>query len=144
MLIGEYIHTLDDKKRVSLPAKFRSVLGKKIVLSRGLDNCVFIYSQSEWKSFVTKLSTLSMGQSDSRAFSRFMLGGAVETDVDASGRILVPDFLKDFARLESRIVMAGVGNRVEVWNEESWKTYTRELESRADVLAQTLGDVGMV
>ncbi len=144
MLIGEYIHTLDEKKRVSLPAKFRSELGKKVVITRGLDGCLFIYSEAEWGKFAAKLSEMSMGQSDSRAFNRFILGGAVETDVDASGRVLIPDFLKTFANLGSQVVLAGVVSRVEIWNQDAWQQYTGTIESKADLLAEKLGDIGMM
>ncbi len=144
MFIGEYIHTLDEKKRLSLPSKFRKELGKTVVLTRGLDQCLFIYSKTEWKKFISSLSALSMGQADSRAFSRFLLGGAVETDIDGSGRILVPDFLKDFAHLEGQVMVVGVNSRCELWNEEAWRTYTASVEKQADTLAERLGDIGMM
>ncbi len=144
MLIGEHLHTLDDKNRISLPAKFRSELGKKVVVTRGLDTCLFVYSLKEWKKFTESLSNLSMGQSSSRAFNRFLLGGAVETDVDTSGRILIPDFLITFAGLSGKSIVAGVNNRVEIWNETSWRTYTASVEREADTLAERLGEIGMV
>jgi len=144
MLVGEYIHTIDDKKRVALPARFRSELGKKVVITRGLDGCLFVYSEAEWNKFAGKLSEMSVGDSGSRAFNRFMLGGAVETDVDASGRVLIPDFLKTFANLNERVVLAGVMSRVEIWNDESWKQYTGQVEREADMLAEKLGSVGMI
>ena len=92
MLIGEYTHTIDDKNRLSLPAKFRSEMGKKVVLTRGLDKCVAIFTEKEWKKIAEKLSEGSMLQADNRSFNRFMFGGAVEAEVDTIGRILVPDF----------------------------------------------------
>lgn len=144
MLIGEHLHTLDPKKRVSLPAKFRKELGKTVVITRGLDHCLFIYSVKEWKMFTEKLATLSMGQADSRAFNRFLLGGAVETDIDAHGRVLIPDFLKEFADLDTRVVIAGMHNRVELWDENRWKTYTSTVEKNADDLAEKLGSIGMM
>ncbi len=144
MLIGEHLHTLDPKKRVSLPSKFRKELGKTVVITRGLDHCLFIYSTKEWKSFTEKLSTLSMGQADSRAFNRFLLGGAVETDIDANGRVLIPDFLKEFAALDTRVVITGMHNRVEIWDENRWKEYTSTVEKNADDLAEKLGNIGMM
>ncbi|MEX0935182.1 MAG: division/cell wall cluster transcriptional repressor MraZ [Candidatus Paceibacterota bacterium] len=144
MLIGEYTHTLDDKKRISLPAKFRRELGKTVVLTRGLDNCLFLYSLSRWEQISEKLTQLSFGQSDSRNLNRFMLSGAVEANVDSSGRILIPDVLKEFASLEDKVILAGVGNRVEVWNTESWEECKERIESQADMLAERLGDVGMI
>lgn len=144
MLIGEYIHSIDDKKRVALPARFRTELGKKVVLTRGLDNCLFVYSEPEWHTFATKLADMSVGGADSRAFNRFILGGAIETDVDASGRILIPDFLRTFAGLDERVVIAGVMSRVEIWNEDSWRSYTSQVELQADRLAEKLGEIGMI
>lgn len=144
MLIGEYLHTLDDKKRLSLPAKFRKEVGKKVVITRGLDACLFVFSVKSWAAIAQKLSTLPVGQADTRGMSRFLLAGAVETDVDAAGRILVPDFLKEFAKLQTRVVLAGVSDRIEIWNEDTWSEYKRRIESSADAMAQTLGDLGIL
>ncbi len=144
MLIGEYTHTVDPKKRLSLPSKFRKELGKKVVLTRGLDNCIFVYTLADWNQIAEKFGTLSMGQSGSRAFNRFMLSGATEVDVDTSGRVLIPDFLRDFAGIKTKVVLAGVYNRVEIWNEKSWTEYKRRIEKEADSLAEKLGDIGMI
>jgi len=144
MFIGEYNHTLDDKNRLSLPAKFRSDLGKKIIITRGLDRCLSVYTALEWKKFTAKLSELSFGQSDSRAFQRFILGGAVEVEFDKSGRILIPEFLKTFAGLSDRVFVTGAGNRVELWNETAWTTYADRIAGQADQLAEKLGEIGMV
>jgi len=144
MLIGEHIHTLDDKKRLSLPSKFRKELGKEVVITHGLDHCLFIYSKSEWKQFSKRLSDLSMGQKDSRSFTRFILGSAVESGVDKAGRILVPDFLKDFAKLGAKVVLVGIGSRVELWSEKEWKIYKKQIQKDADMLAEKLGDIGMI
>lgn len=144
MLIGEYNHTLDDKKRLSLPSKFRKEFGKHVVITHGLDHCLFVYSAHEWKEFVQKLSSLSMGTGDSRSFTRFILGSAVESEIDKAGRVLIPDFLKDFAKLKSKVVVVGVGNRAELWNETAWKTYKTGVEKKADTLAEKLGEIGMI
>ena len=142
MLIGEYVHTLDEKKRLSLPAKFRKELGRKVVATNGLDRCLFLYTEKRWKSLAEKLSTLPMGQADTRSFNRFMLGGAVELEIDALGRILIPDFLKEFAGLGGKVVIAGVHDRVEIWNEKTWNEYKARIGKQADVLAEKLGDIG--
>lgn len=144
MLIGEHKHTLDTKKRLSLPAKFRKELGKTVVITRGLDSSLFVYSTKEWKKFSERLGELSMGQSDTRSFNRFMLGGAVETDIDSAGRILIPDFLKDFANLQQKVMVIGLSNRVELWDENKWNTYQSELAGKADMLAEKLGEIGMI
>ncbi len=126
MLIGEYLHTLDAKKRLSLPAKFRKEVGKK------------------WEEIAGKLGQMPMGQADTRGIARFILSGAVETEVDTAGRILIPDYLKEFADLRSRVVLAGVSDRVEIWNDKVWEEYTRRIEKGADQMAQTLGNLGVL
>lgn len=144
MLIGEYLHTLDPKKRLSLPAKFRKELGRSVVVTRGLDTCLFMFSESEWKGIAARLRELPIGKSDTRGLSRFLLAGAVEAEVDSAGRVLIPEYLKEFARLGSRVVLAGVSDRVEVWNERLWEGYKRRTLSQADRMAQKLGDLGIL
>ena len=145
MLIGEYTHTIDAKKRVSLPAKFRKEVGKKVIVTNGLDNCLSIYTIKEWEKVVSeKLSQLSIGQADQRSFNRFMLAGAVETDVDSIGRILIPDFLKSYAKLKTKVVLAGVHSHIEIWDEKAWRSYKKRIESQADVLAEKLGEIGVI
>lgn len=144
MLIGEFTHTLDTKKRLSLPSKFRKQFGKKVIVTKGLDNCLFVYSLKEWGKISQRLSELSIGQSDTRGFNRFMLAGAVEIEVDSVGRILIPDFLKKFAQLTDKVVFAGIHNRVELWNEKAWSLYKKRIEKQADQLAEKLGELGVL
>src|SRR3989338_1579176 len=144
MLICEYTHSIDPKKRVSLPAKFRKEVGKKVIMTHGLDNCLSIYTLKEWEKIAEKLGNLSMGQADQRSFNRFMLAGAVETDVDSVGRILVPDFLRDFAKLKNKVVLTGVHNHIEICDEKAWRTYKSKIENQADVLAEKLGEIGVI
>lgn len=144
MLIGEYIHTLDEKNRVSLPAKFRAELGKRVVLAPGLDKSIFMFAVAEWKKISERLAENSMLQADNRSFNRFMFGGAHEVDVDTSGRILIPDFLKERAGLKKTIAVIGVQNRVEIWSEKTWGEYKKVVETQADQLAEKLGGVGVL
>ncbi len=144
MLIGEYTHTIDPKKRISLPAKFRKELGKSVVLTKGLDNCLFIYSMKEWKVISDKLASLPIGQSDTRGFNRFMLSGATEVPVDSVGRMLIPDFLKEFAGLTTKVIIAGVHTRAEIWDTKKWNTYKNKIEKQADVMAEKLGEIGAI
>jgi MraZ protein len=144
MLIGEYKHTLDTKRRLSLPSKWRDELGKKLVITRGLDNCLFVYPLKEWEKITEKVGQLPLGQADTRSFNRFFLSGAVEAEVDSVGRILVPDFLKDFATLDTKVVLAGIHDRVEIWDENRWETYKKSIEAQADALAEKLGDIGVL
>ena len=142
MLIGEYIHTLDEKKRVSLPVKFRKEIGKKIIVTAGLDNCLWLFTQAQWKSISGKLSQFSMLAADNRSFNRYMFGSATEADVDTTGRILLPDFLVTRAGLKSKVAVVGVQDRVEIWNESAWKSYKGQVEGKADALAEKLGAAG--
>jgi MraZ protein len=144
MLIGQYLHTLDPKKRLSLPSNFRKELGKKVVLTNGLDHSIFIYNMKEWEKVASKLSLMGIGNSDTRSFNRFVLSGATEVEVDASGRILIPDFLKKFAGLNEKVVLAGVHNRVEIWDETAWAKYTEKVSGEADILAEKLSQIGIL
>lgn len=144
MLIGEYIHTIDAKKRLSLPAKFRKELGKKVVVTRGLDTCLFMFPESAWNKIADKLANLPIGQADTRGLSRFLLSGATDAEVDGAGRILLPDYLKDFASLKTRVVLAGVSDRIEIWNDKLWEEYKRRMEKSADQMAEKLGDLGIL
>lgn len=139
MFIGEYRHTFDTKNRISLPAKFRKELGSSVVVTRGLDRCLFIYPKGAWKKEATKIAQHSTGSAAGRGLSRLMLAGAIEADVDSAGRILIPDYLRTFAGLSVKSVVAGVNDRVEVWNEESWNAYTEAIERDADAFAEKLG-----
>jgi MraZ protein len=142
MLIGEYIHTLDDKKRISLPVKFRKEVGKKIIITAGLDNCLWIFTLAQWKKISDKLSNLNMLQADNRSFNRYMFGSATEVEVDTIGRILLPEFLVVRASLKNRVAVVGVQERIEIWNESAWKEFRDVVEKRADQLAEKLGQAG--
>lgn len=146
MLIGEYTHTQDDKNRISLPSKFRKEMGKKVVVTHGLDNCLFMYTVKEWMKISEKLGGLSMGQSDSRGFNRIMLAGAQEIDIDSIGRILLPEFLREYAGVsgKNKVVFAGVHSRVEIWEEARWKEYKSKILKQADQLAEKLGEIGVI
>ncbi len=145
MLIGEYTHSIDDKNRVSLPSKFRSLMGKKIVVTPGLDQCLFAFTQKEWEGIAKKLSeNSSMLSADMRGFTRYMFGGAVEVEIDSIGRILLPDFLRERANLKSKVVLIGVQNRIEIWNEKSWVEYKRGVEREANGLAEKLSGLGIM
>lgn len=143
MLIGEYTHRLDTKRRVSLPAKMRRSLGERVVITRGLDHCLFLYTTEEWGRIALKLSGLPLGQSRTRQFVRMMLAGAEEVEVDSLGRILIPEHLKSYAALSGKVVITGVFNRVELWSKEEWDSYRSSVEKRADELAEELGAGGL-
>lgn len=142
MLIGEYTHNFDDKNRVSVPSKFRKEIGKKIVVTHGLDNCLFLYPVKEWQKISSKLGEMNMLSADTRSFNRFMLAGASEIDVDANGRVLIPEHLRTFAQIKEKVVFAGVHNRVELWNEGAWNEYKDKVVKQADALAEKLSGIG--
>lgn len=144
MLIGEYTHSLDPKKRLSVPAKLRKVLGKGAVITRGLDACLFVFPVPQWRELAEKLSALPISQSDSRSFSRLLLSGAMEVSFDRLGRILVPDYLKAYAGLDRNVVIAGLYTRLEIWDAKKWSVYTKQMEKRSDEIAQKLGDLGAI
>lgn len=144
MLIGEYTHTLDDKNRMSLPVKFRKELGRVVILAPGLDNCLSLFTLKEWQKISEKLSDGSMIASDNRSFSRFMFGQAVQSDVDANGRILIPENLKNRSGLSNKVVVIGVQNRVEIWSDVTWSNYKKVVEKQADALADKLGQIGVL
>ena len=142
LLVGEYEHTLDEKKRISLPKNFRAALGKKVVMTRGLDNCLFVYSRESWDKVAEKINSLSFVQPDTRGFSRFLLSGAAEVDVDDAGRILIPDHQKEYAALKKKVVFTGVSDRVEIWDKARWQSYKTKIDRDAERLAKKLGEIG--
>lgn len=144
MFVGQHTHKLDDKSRLSVPAKFRKALGANVIITHGLDQCLSVYPLKEWQHFSKAIAELSMGQADTRAFSRFMLSSAVDVTIDKSGRILVPDHLRSYAKLEEQVIVAGVHNRLELWSESAWQEYMGSVTKRADTLAERLGEIGMI
>ena len=146
MLIGEYRHVIDDKNRLSLPAKFRRETGRKVIITTGLDSCLFVFTTKSWEEITGRLSSSdsSMLNADSRSFNRYLLGGAVEIDVDALGRMLIPEYLISRAKLGRNVVIVGVRERAEIWDEARWNAYRTEIEGKANDLAEKLGKTGMI
>ncbi|MBI4920028.1 division/cell wall cluster transcriptional repressor MraZ [Candidatus Azambacteria bacterium] len=143
MLLGEFKHNLDSKNRLTIPAKLRMELGEKPVLTRGLDNCLFIYPHRDWQIFMEKMNNLPLGQKKARDFKRFMLSGASEVEIDEMGRVLIPDSLKNYAGLEKSIVVIGVSDRVELWSENIWNEYIGEAEKMSGDIAEGLSEFGI-
>ncbi|MDR3643197.1 MAG: division/cell wall cluster transcriptional repressor MraZ [Candidatus Doudnabacteria bacterium] len=143
MFIGEYQATIDEKGRVSVPVKFRQSLKSKIVVTRGLDNSLFLYSIDEWKKLAEKLASLPISTANTRAFSRLMLAGAMDCDIDKQGRIILPGYLKDFAKISKKVIIAGLYNRIEIWSEELWIAYKQQTEAASNQIAEQLGSLGV-
>ncbi|MCA9365161.1 MAG: division/cell wall cluster transcriptional repressor MraZ [Candidatus Moranbacteria bacterium] len=143
MFIGEHAHSIDAKKRLALPSKFRKELGKKVVVTRGLDKCLFVYPMKAWQELAEKLGTLPVGESHTRSFIRLMLAGATDVDCDSQGRVLVPEYLKEYAELSKDVVVAGLFNRLEVWDKKKWEIYRTAAEKNTDEIAEKLGQLGI-
>ncbi len=143
MFIGEYNHNLDNKNRLALPSKFRAQLKNNAVVTRGLDNCLFIFTKIDWQKMVDKITELPIGKADARGFSRIMLAGAMDVKLDSLGRILLPDYLKKYANLKKKTVVAGLYNRLEIWDENEWKKYKTQVEKQAGKLAEAMGELGV-
>ncbi len=142
MFLGEFEHQVDPKNRVSVPKKFRAHL-KEAVLTRGLDSCLFLYPISEWKKITAKIGTLPLTQKEARSFSRYFLSGATETAFDSLGRVLLPQFLKDYAQIKSEVTIVGVGERVEIWDTGLWFAYRTETEKNSEEIAEKLSSAGI-
>lgn len=143
MFIGEYSHNLDEKGRLAIPAKFRRELAKGAVVTRGLDNCLFLYSKNEWQKLAQKLAALPISQANSRAFARLMLAGAMDAPIDKQGRIIIPEYLRQFARLNKNIIIAGLLNRLELWDGDNWKTYKSQTERESGEIAERMAELGV-
>lgn len=143
MLIGEYLHTVDNKNRLSVPSKFRKELGKTVVVTRGLDKCLFLYPVEEWKTLADKLAKLPWGKSETRSFVRTMIAGATDVEIDALGRIHLPDYLKVYANIKEGAMVVGLFNRVEIWDPELWQRYSQGASENVELVAEKLGELGL-
>jgi MraZ protein len=143
MFIGEYKHSIDDKGRLAIPVKFREDLAKGAVVTRGLDSTLFLFPLEEWDKLASKLSSLPLGQSNSRAFSRLMLAGAMDVSLDKQGRLVLPEYLRDYASLKKQVVVAGLFNRLEIWDEDIWQKYKTAMEEEVGDIAEKLGELGV-
>ena len=143
MLLGEYKHNLDPKGRVAVPAKFRDKLSSGVIVTKGFDNCLLVFAMKEWEVLAQKLVVLPIAQADSRAFGRHMLAGATDVEIDAQGRILIPDYLRKYADLKKEVVLAGLYSRVEIWDATRWAEYKRKTESASDEIAERMGELGI-
>lgn len=142
MFMGEYNHTIDVKGRLIIPAKFRESLGDEFVITKGLDGCLFVYTDEEWQNFENKLRTLPLTNKNARQFTRFFLAGAAACEVDKQGRILIPQVLREFALLEKEVVLVGVANRVEIWSRTRWQESMEAYDDDMDEVAENMEELG--
>lgn len=143
MFIGEYQHTIDQKGRLAVPAKFRAKLAQGAVVTRGLDRCLFLYSKDEWKKLAIRLAELPISQKDSRAFVRLMLAGAMDLEIDKQGRVNLPQYLREYAGIKGEAVVAGLYSRVEIWNKQKWNKYKDEAEKKSNDIAEHMKELGI-
>lgn len=139
MFLGEYLHTFDSKNRISVPSKFRKDLGRVVVVTRGLDHCLYVYSRKAWEKEARSYAADVNGSAARRGLARLFLAGSSEVEVDRTGRVLIPEHLKSFASIREKAVIAGVFERVEIWEEDAWKKYTAAIERDAETFAETPG-----
>ena len=143
MFIGEYAHTIDEKGRTALPSKMRRDLGSGAVITRGIDNCLWVFPKSEWQVLAEKLSDLPLSDANSRAFSRLMLAGAMEVTFDSQGRALIPGYLRKYAGLSKSVIIAGLYKRLEIWDQAKWTAYKEKTEKATDEIAKHMADLGV-
>ncbi len=143
MFIGEYQHSLDEKNRLAIPTKFRFDLKDGAVVTRGFDSCLFLFTRKEWQIIAEKLAKLPFGQAKARALNRLMLAGAMDVELDKQGRIILPDYLKQYATLNKSVIIAGLYNRLEIWDENKWKKYKSGTEKSSNEIAERMGELGV-
>lgn len=143
MLLGEYRHNVDVKGRVSVPSKFRGDLGQSFIVTKGLDNCLFMYSKSEWETFENKLKALPLTNNDARSFMRFFFAGATECEVDKQGRINIPQLLREYAGIKKDVVIVGGSTRAEIWDSSKWEEYTSSDSLNGNKIASQMSNLGI-
>lgn len=143
MLIGEYEHSLDAKGRLIMPAKLRADMGEKFIITKGLDGCLFVFSQIEWSNFESKLKELPLTNKNARDFVRFFLSGATECEIDKQGRFLLVSTLRAYAEIIKEVIIIGVGTRLEIWEKEKWKKYNSTENISADTIAENMTILGI-
>lgn len=142
MFVGEYNHSIDAKGRITVPSKFREMLGEHFTVTKGLDGCLWVYPQEEWDAFATKLAGLPIVKKDVRDLSRFFLAGAAEVEPDKMGRILLPQNLREFAGISADAVVVGVGKRAEIWSKDKWENAS-DIDANIDQIAERMGDLDL-
>ena len=143
LLTGEFNHSIDAKGRLIIPSKFREILGEDFVITKGLDGCLFLYPNNEWKIFEEKLRTLPLTNKNARTFTRYFLGSAVDGGLDKQGRVLISSALREFAGLEKEVVLVGVLDRVEIWDKAKWDESNTVVEDNMDDIASQMEELGL-
>jgi len=144
MFYGRFEHTIDEKGRLTIPAKFREALIPGLTVTRGLDQCLYVFPKDDWDRFAAKLKQLPLTNTSARSLTRFFLSYADDSKPDKQGRVLIPNYLREFAKLGDRVIVGGQGDRLEVWNIEAWETQRAKLEQDPEGLAAQLTDLGIL
>lgn len=142
MFIGEYSYSIDEKGRISIPVKFRSKLLEGCIVTRGLDRCLWVYSTEEWQKISEQIASLPITQKNARSFSRLMLAGAMDLNLDKAGRINLPGYLKEYSGIKNKVVICGMYNRLEIWPEDSWKEFKKGMEENSEEIAEQIEEMG--
>lgn len=143
MFIGEHSHSIDEKGRLSIPAKFRPAFKQGIIITRGVDHCLWLYTMPEWRRLAEKLAALPITQQKSLAFARLMLAGAWDAKLDSQGRVIVPDYLREFGNISKQVIVAGLLNRVEIWDAKKWAEYKKSAEQNSEDIAAGMAELGV-
>ena len=143
MFIGEYQHSVDEKGRVQVPAKFRTQFKSGAVVTRGLDDSLFFYTKDEWAKIAERIAALPLSKSSARSFARLMLAGAMDVEIDKQGRMMLPKYLRQFASIKKNVVFAGLYSRVEIWDEAKWRSYQKKMEKNVVTIAEDLNELGL-
>lgn len=143
MFIGEYLYTLDKKGRINIPAKFRENLGERFFITKGLDNCLFVFPENEWRNFENKLKQLPLTNKNARAFVRLFFSGATECSLDKQGRVTIPQNVREFAELEKEVAIIGVSTRIEIWSKNNWDKYNDTANISYDDIAEQMAELGI-
>jgi MraZ protein len=143
MFMGQYDHTVDDKGRVALPSRFRDRLAEGLVVTRGLERCLLVYTAADWSVLAERIATLPLTQSDARAFTRFLFSGAMDAQLDRQGRVVIPSYLREYAGIREDVVIAGANTRLEIWDREAWTQTVSKVEDEGVLIAEHLASLGI-
>ncbi|SHK38763.1 division/cell wall cluster transcriptional repressor MraZ [Paramaledivibacter caminithermalis] len=143
MFIGEYLYTIDKKGRINIPAKFREKLGESFFITKGLDNCLFVFPESEWSVFQNKLKQLPLTNKNARAFVRLFFSGATQCSLDKQGRVTIPQNAREFSQLEKEVAIIGVSTRIEIWSKNNWDKYNDTANISYDDIAEQMAELGI-
>lgn len=143
MFMGEFQHSIDEKGRLIIPAKFREDLGERFVITRGLDSSLFVYPMNQWKILEEKIKELPTSQADTRAFVRLFFSGAVEAEPDKQGRMVLPQHLREHAKIERDVYIIGVSTKIEIWSKQTWEDYTNHARQSYETIAENIIDIGI-